>query len=137
MIDGLPAADRRVWDSPWGKLGIAICYDSSYAKVMDDFVRQGARGLIIPTMDLAHWGEYERRMLHGRMAPVRSAEYNIPTFSVWSSGVSQLTDRFGRLIATAPYPGQGEMIAGPMDLRNPGRGPRRRWRGLRRSFCTC
>jgi apolipoprotein N-acyltransferase len=123
MIDGLPAPDRRVWDSPWGKLGIAVCYDSSYARVMDDFVRQGARGLIIPTMDLTGWGEYERRMLHGRMAPVRSAEYGIPTFSVWSSGVSQLTDRFGRIIETAPYPGQGEMIAGPMDLRDPGRVP--------------
>jgi len=52
--------------------------------VMDDFVREGAQGLIVPTMDLTHWGEYERRMLHGRMAPIRSAEYGIPTFGVWS-----------------------------------------------------
>ena len=49
---------------------------------------------------------YERRMLHGRMAPIRSAEYGIPTFGVWSCGESQLTDRFGRVIATAGYPGQ-------------------------------
>jgi apolipoprotein N-acyltransferase len=121
--DGLPATQRRVWDSPWGKIGIAICYDVSYARVMDDFVRQGAQGLIIPTSDATNWGEFERRMLHGRLAPVRCAEYGIPEFGVWSSGVSQLTDRYGRVVATAGYPGQGEMIAGPLDLESPGHIP--------------
>jgi apolipoprotein N-acyltransferase len=123
MADGLPAPRRDVWESPWGKIGIAICYDISYARVMDDFVQQGAAGLIIPTMDLTSWGEYERRELHGRLAPVRSAEYGIPTFSVWSSGESQLVDRNGCVIATAGYPGQGDMIAGPFDLAGPGRVP--------------
>ncbi len=123
MGDGLPAPQRRVWESPWGKIGVAICYDVSYARVMDDFVRQGAEGLILPTMDVVTWGEYERRMLHGRLAPVRAAEYGIPVFSVWSSGESQLVDRRGRVIATAGYPGQGEMIAGPFDLRGAGRVP--------------
>jgi apolipoprotein N-acyltransferase len=123
MQDGLPATTRKVWNSPWGKIGIAVCYDLSYARVMDDFVRQGAQGLIIPTMDLQSWGEFERRMLHGRLAPVRSAEYGIPTFGVWSSGISQLTDCYGRVIATAGYPGQGQMIAGPFDLQRPGHVP--------------
>ena len=123
MSDGLPAAERRVWDSPWGKIGIAICYDAGYASVMDDFVRQGACGLIVPTMDATYWGEFERRMLHGRLAPVRSAEYGIPTFGVWSSGVSQLVDRSGAIVATAAYPGQGEMISGSFDLARPGHIP--------------
>jgi apolipoprotein N-acyltransferase len=127
MGDGLPAPQRRVWESPWGKIGVAICYDVSYARVMDDFVRQGAEGLILPTMDVVTWGEYERRMLHGRLAPVRSAEYGIPVFSVWSSGVSQLLDRRGCVIATAGYPGQGEMIGGPFDLEGAGRVPVDRW----------
>jgi apolipoprotein N-acyltransferase len=123
MNDGLPAPQRKVWNSPWGKIGIAVCYDLSYARVMDDFVRQGAQGLIIPTMDLQSWGKFERAMLHGRLAPVRSGEYGIPVFGVWSSGISQLTDQYGRVIATADYPGQGEMIAGPFDLRQPGHVP--------------
>ena len=67
-------------------------------------------------MDLTKWGEYERRMLHGRLATIRSAEYGIPTFGVWSSGVSQLTDRSGKVIAAGEYPGQGDMISGPFDL---------------------
>jgi apolipoprotein N-acyltransferase len=116
MNDGKPAAERKVWNSPWGKIGLAVCYDVSYARVMDDFVCQGARVLIVPTMDLAGWGEYQRRQLHGRMAPVGSAEYSIPVFGVWSSGVSQLTDRRGAVIVTAGYPGQGEMLAGSFDL---------------------
>ncbi|HUB27618.1 MAG TPA: carbon-nitrogen hydrolase family protein, partial [Tepidisphaeraceae bacterium] len=116
MADGLAAPSRQVWNSPWGKIGIAVCYDISFSRVMDDFVRQGAQGLVVPTMDLEDWGEHERRELHGRMAPIRSAEYGIPVFGVWSSGISQLTDRFGNVIATAGYPGQGEMIAGPFNL---------------------
>ena len=123
LNDGVPAPERRVWDSPWGKIGIAICYDASYSRVMDDFVSQGACGLILPTMDVTSWGEFERRMLHGRVQPVRSAEYGIPTFGVWSSGVSQLTDRHGRVIATAGYPGQGDTITGPFDLSHPGHIP--------------
>jgi apolipoprotein N-acyltransferase len=121
--DGQPAVERRIWESPWGKIGIAICFDAGFARVMDDFVRQGACCLIIPTMDIASWGEFERRMVHGRIAPIRSAEYGIPTFGVWSSGVSQLTDRFGYVMATAGYPGQGEIIRGPLDLSRPGRLP--------------
>jgi len=95
----------------------------SYATVMDDFVRQGAQGFIIPTLDPIKWGGYERRMLHGRMAPVRSAEYGIPIFGVWSSGESQLTDRYGRVIARAGFPGQGEIIAGSFNLAEPGHIP--------------
>jgi apolipoprotein N-acyltransferase len=133
MADGLPADHREVWNSPWGKIGIAVCYDLSYARVMDDFVRQGAQGLIIPTMDLTKWGEYERRMLHGRMAPTRSAEYGIPLFTVWSSGVSQLTNRAGQVIATAGYPGQGEMISGPFELSSTGHIPPDRWLAM---LCT-
>jgi predicted amidohydrolase len=127
MDDGLPATSRRVWESPWGKIGVAVCYDVSYARVMDDFVRQGAQGLIIPIMDVMQWGAYERRMLHGRLAPIRSAEYRIPTFTVWSSGESQLVDSSGQVIAKAGYPGQGEMIAGPFNLHGPGTVPPDRW----------
>jgi apolipoprotein N-acyltransferase len=134
--DGLLARQRRVWDSPWGKIGIAVCYDLSYSRVMDDFIRQGAQALIIPTMDVTSWGEHERRMLHGRLAPIRSAEYAIPSFGVWSSGVSQLTDRFGRVLATAGYPGQGDTIAGPLLLGRPGRVPPDRWPAMAATSAT-
>lgn len=113
FADGEPAPSQRVWDSPWGKLGIAICYDASYRQVTDELIRQGAIALLIPTMDVEQWGEHQHR-LNARMARLRAAEYRVPIFRVASSGISQIIDRTGREIATAPFPGQGEMIAGEL-----------------------
>ena len=90
--DGLPAREQRLWDSPWGKIGLCICYDLSYARVTDRLVRLGAQAMIVPTMDVVDWGQREHE-LHARVAPIRSAEYGIPIFRVASSGISQWTDR--------------------------------------------
>ena len=70
FADGLPALEQKIWDSPWGKLGILTCYDLSYTRVVDELVRQGAQALINPTMDMMEWGEYQHA-LHSRVPPVR------------------------------------------------------------------
>ncbi len=114
FADGEPAPSQRVWDSPWGKLGIAICYDASYRKVTDELIRKGAVALLIPTMDVEAWGEYQHR-LNARMARLRAAEYHVPILRVASSGISQIINRWGYEIATAPFPGQGELIAGQLE----------------------
>ncbi|MGE5190855.1 MAG: nitrilase-related carbon-nitrogen hydrolase [Deltaproteobacteria bacterium] len=120
--DGLPAQEQRVWKSPWGNIGIAICYDLGYARVIDRLVEQGAQALIIPTMDAEDWGEHEHR-LHARVAPVRAREYGIPIFRLASSGISQFVDRDGRVIAAAPFPGQGERLIGSLAFSGPGKLP--------------
>jgi len=107
--DGVAAKDQRAWDSPWGKIGICICYDLSYTRVTDELVRQGAQILLVPTMDAEKWGAYEHA-LHARIAPVRGTEYGIQILRVGSSGISQYVVG-GRTVASAPFPGQGEMIA--------------------------
>ena len=117
--DGLPATEQRVWDSPWGKLAIGICYDLSYRNVMDEFVRQGAEALIIPTMDVQDWGK-EQHDLHARVAPMRSMEYGLPILRLASSGVSQLTTTGGEVIAEAPFPGQHKMLTGRLRLNGRG-----------------
>ncbi len=109
--DGLPAPDRKVWNSPWGPVGILICYDLSYTRVVDDFVRQGARALLVPTMDVIGWGAHQHA-LHSRIAPMRAAEYGIPIFRVCSSGMSQIVTARGGVTASAPFPGQEEMLGG-------------------------
>jgi apolipoprotein N-acyltransferase len=119
FADGEPAPSQTVWDSPWGKLGIAICYDASYRQVMDGLVRQGSIGLLIPTMDVEHWGAYEHG-LNARMAVIRAAEYRVPIFRVASSGISQIIDQNGHEAVTAPFPGQGESLAGTLELRSSG-----------------
>jgi apolipoprotein N-acyltransferase len=107
--DGLPAPEQKLWESPWGKIGICICYDLSYTRVTDELVRQGAQMLIVPTMDLVEWGRHQHE-LHARVAPVRAAEYGIPIFRVASSGISQAVSGSGIVRASAPFPGDGEMI---------------------------
>lgn len=124
--DGRPAPRRKVWNSPWGKLGVLICYDLSYTRVVDDFVQQGAIALLNPTMDVADWGEPEHT-LHSRVAPLRAAEYGIPIFRVCSSGISQLVSRTGRVLASAPFPGEGEFIGGRLPLNAHPRLPLDRW----------
>ncbi len=113
FVDGEPAPSQTVWDSPWGKLGIAICYDASYRQVMDGLIRQGAVALLIPTMDVEQWGAYEHQ-LNARMAVIRAAEYRVPIFRVASSGVSQIIDREGHETDTAPFPGPEATLAGTL-----------------------
>lgn len=124
--DGLPALEQKLWDSPWGKLGICICYDLSYTRVTDRLVQLGAQALIVPTMDVKDWGRRQHE-LHARVAPVRAAEYGVPILRLASSGISQSVDRTGQVLATAQYDGEGEMIAGVLELRGPGSLPVDRW----------
>lgn len=114
--DGLPAREQNVWESPWGKIGICICYDLSYRRVVDGLVRKGAKALIVPTMDVIDWGRRQHE-LHALIAPTRAAEYGIPIFRVASSGFSQVVLANGKVAAAAPSPGQGAIISGnlPMD----------------------
>jgi apolipoprotein N-acyltransferase len=128
LKDGLPAKEQRLWDSPWGKIGICICYDLSYTRVTDRLVRQGAQALIVPTMDVVEWGRHEHE-LHARVARVRAAEYGIRIFRVASSGISQLVDRFGIERASAGFPGEKEMLSGSVIIEHAGSLPIDRWIG--------
>ena len=122
MKDGMPATKQSVWDSPWGKLGFGICYDASYTRVTDELIRQGAQALIFPTMDTEDWGAAEHE-LHGRIAPMRAAEYAVPVFRLCSSGISEFVGLDGHVISSAPFPGQGDMLTAEMKLASHGRMP--------------
>jgi apolipoprotein N-acyltransferase len=124
--DGLPAPGQAVWNSPWGKIGLCICYDLSYSRVTDRLIRQGARALIVPTMDVEDWG-MRQHALHARIAPVRAAEYGVPIFRLASSGISQAVDSTGRVVTSAPCPGEGAIIAANLELGAAGRLPLDRW----------
>jgi apolipoprotein N-acyltransferase len=130
--DGLPATEQGIWESPWGKVGICICYDLSYTRVVDRLVEMGAQVIVAPTMDARHWGESQHR-LHARIAPVRAAEYGVPIVRVCSSGISQIVDGEGKVIATAPFPGEGASIAAEVRPALRGRLPWDRWVA---PFCT-
>lgn len=124
--DGRPAPRQALWDSPWGPLGVCICYDLSYARVTDRLVAAGARALIVPTLDEVSWGAAQHR-LHGRVAPVRAAEYGIPIVRVASSGISQIVAADGRVTASAPFSEEVTGVVGEVLLSDAGRRPLDRW----------
>jgi apolipoprotein N-acyltransferase len=113
--DGLPAPEQKLWNSPWGKIGLCVCYDLSYTRVTDELVRQGAQLLIVPTMDVEFWGRHQHE-LHARVAPVRAAEYGIPIFRVASSGISQAVNGAGNVVAQTSIPGNGEIFSAQLRL---------------------
>jgi len=108
--DGLPAPKQAVWSSPWGRIGICICYDLSYTRVTDELIKQGAQLLIVPTMDVEYWGRHQHE-LHARVAPVRAAEYDVPIFRLASSGISQAVARNGEVMAQTRFSGNGDFLA--------------------------
>ncbi|HUS34578.1 MAG TPA: nitrilase-related carbon-nitrogen hydrolase [Verrucomicrobiae bacterium] len=113
--DGLPAPEQKLWNSPWGKIALCVCYDLSYTRVIDNLVRQGAEIIINPTMDVADWGAGQHE-LHSLIPPMRAAEYRIPIFRVASSGMSQAIDERGKILASAGFPGEEAMIAATLKL---------------------
>ena len=113
--DGLPAAKQEVWNSPWGKIGICICYDLSYTRVTDELIQQGAQLIICPTMDVADWGRHQHE-LHARVAPVRAAEYGVPIFRLASSGISQAVSGSGHVVAQTKIFGNGDILSAELRL---------------------
>lgn len=121
--DGMPAATQQLWDSPWGRIGICICYDQNYAGVTDPLAAQGMQALIIPTMDVLRWGVYQHK-LSARLASTRAVEYGVPVVRVASSGVSLMLDARGHALATGSVPGQGEILSAVLPLSS---APRKPW----------
>lgn len=124
--DGLPAQEQKLWESPWGKIGLCVCYDCSYRRVTDELVRQGAQAIICPTLDGTDWGDYEHR-LHARVGPMRAAEAGIAVVRIAGSGISQIVGRNGNVSAQAGFPGQGSTFIGAIGLGAPGRLPLDHW----------
>src|SRR5262249_12719530 len=120
--DGLPAPVQKLWESPWGKIAICVCYDMSYRRVMDRFMRQGAQALIVPFMDVTDWGAQQHRQ-HAKIGSIRAAEYHVPIFRVGSSGRSQLIEADGKVASVLGFPGEGEMIGGTLILADKARLP--------------
>ena len=120
--DGTPAPRQAVWVWDRGdaagdpvRVGLAICYDLSYARVLDRLVSQGPDFLLVPAMDAADWGRRQHR-LNARMTLIRAAEYRLPIFRVATSGFSQAVGSAGNLLAEGSVPGQGESIAAELRL---------------------
>ena len=100
-----------------GDMGPQICYDLAFEGGSRAMAEQGARLLVVPTLDPAEWGLWQH-LQHSDMSAARAVESGLWLVRAASSGTSQVIDRLGftraelemgregALTATA-YAGQG------------------------------
>jgi apolipoprotein N-acyltransferase len=117
MDDGLPAERRHLLETPFGKIGIAICYDMDFTFVSNDLVNQGAEFLLYPTMDLSSWGD-KQRIQHASLAPLRAIEHRRWVMRVASSGVSCAVDPYGRVVSRQGTNAPGGLVAAFVAMRS-------------------
>jgi apolipoprotein N-acyltransferase len=129
LKDGLPAKERKLWNSPWGPIAIAVCNDSGYRRALDDFAKQGAVAFVIPTLDAANWGEAQHR-LHGGIVQMRAAEYHVPVFRLCGTGVSEFVATNGVVLASTPFAVERSILESKLELGPPARLPADRWLNL-------
>lgn len=84
-----------------GRIGVEICFDSCYPSVTRRIVRAGAQLIAMPNYDpptpraiLHH--------LHGSLLPFRAVENRVPFVAADPNGLSQIIDRYGRVVAKSP-----------------------------------
>lgn len=98
MYDGNPAQTQATIDTPYGALGTYVCYDGLFTDVPRRLVARRADLILVPVMDPYRW-PLQERWQHADMAPFRSIELRRCTVRAASSGISQIIDATGRVLA--------------------------------------
>jgi apolipoprotein N-acyltransferase len=96
--DGNPARTQTTLQMPFGRAGVAICYDATFTDISRRLVAAGAELLVIPVMDPEHWPPQERGQ-HAELTAFRSIELRRWQLDAASSGISQIIDPTGRVVA--------------------------------------
>ena len=91
LLDGGPVV---------GRLGTVICFESSYPRLTQEQVRRGA-GLLVVSTDDAWFGRTAAARQHSAIAAVRAAETDRYLVRSAATGVSQIIDPTGRVLAEA------------------------------------
>ncbi|NLO91578.1 MAG: apolipoprotein N-acyltransferase [Elusimicrobia bacterium] len=85
-------------DTPIGRLGIQICYDTDFEDGTRMLANAGAQLLVVPDDDLLHWTDWQHRQ-HSSMVPMRAVESGLWIVRAATSGYSQIIDPTGRIIS--------------------------------------
>ena len=99
--DGVPGHAFPSFNTPVGRLGIAICYDFDYAGTVRKLIRNGAEVLVAPTYDSTEWPEVQH-LQHARMAQARAAESGRWMIRATTSGISQVITPDGQMTSYLP-----------------------------------
>ena len=102
-----PGKDITVFDTPWGKMGAAVCFAVSFPELFRAMARRGARLILLPAQfnmvtGPVHWESTLRiRAVDNELflAAASAARYEGFRYECW--GHSLVSDPWGTLIAAA------------------------------------
>ncbi len=101
-----PGSDTPVFDTDFGRVGLMICWDSSYPEVAAGLARRGAEVLFLPI-----WGGDET------LVPARAIENQVYLVASGYDFRSGIFNREGKRIADAK--GDPEVLVATVDLAEP------------------
>lgn len=96
-----PGTDTRAFDTPLGRIGMAICFDTNYPDVTRELASDGAQIVAMPNFDPPTPRGILHR-LHAALLPFRAAENQVAFVRSDSNGLSQIIAPSGRILAQGP-----------------------------------
>lgn len=107
MVEPSVAGDGNVpvVPTPYGNVGISICYDADFPALMQQLSEKNADILLLPSGDWKEVSPY-----HAQMAAVRGMENGVSLLRPVSFAQSIATDGDGRIIGLRNYYDQGEKV---------------------------
>lgn len=85
-------------DTPYGRIGSAICYDMDFPSFVSQAGKQGVDIMLVPASD---WKEIDP--MHARMAVFRAVENGFSIVRQTQLGLSLATDYYGNVISSMDY----------------------------------
>jgi nitrilase len=97
-----------VADTPWGRIGLSICYDLRFPELYRELARQGAEVIFAPSSftartGQAHWDVLTRaRAIENQCYVVAPATWSPADSGRGTHGHTRIVDPWGRVLAERP-----------------------------------
>ena len=113
-LTNIPGSARPAVDTDIGRIGAEVCFDSFYTGITRGLVASGAQMIALPNYD-PPTPHGTLHYLHSAMLPFRAVENGVPFVRSDPSGLSQVIDKYGRVVAQgALY--RPEIVSGAVTL---------------------
>jgi len=98
--------NAQALDTPFGKVGVLICYDSMFASAIRELGHQGAEYLLLTTDD-GSFGHSSALYGHLAITRLHAISYGLPLVVASNMGPSVFFDRSGREIDSSEFAERG------------------------------
>lgn len=106
-----PGSGTYVFDSGDMTVGCLICFDSIYEDLARESGADGAQMLLLSTND-SWFAESKALYMHEAQSRLRAIENGVPVVRSANTGISSVTDRFGRVIGESEPSVEATVTAG-------------------------